>query len=319
MIQTVPIALATAAALAGGAFVIDRVADLKEAKAEATYTPQGRILDIDGRAVHALVQGDGPDLVLIHGASGNLRDFTYDLVEPLSREFRVIAIDRPGLGWSEPLHDGGETPREQARHMQQAADLLGVEAPIVLGHSFGGAVALAWALERPEATSALVLLGAVSNPWPGPLDPMYRVNSSWLGSTLVVPLIAAFAPDKRIDQALEAIFAPQAVPDGYRSHVGAGLTLRRSSLRSNARQIAGLRPQVVEMSEHYPTLQMPAEVLHGTEDTIVPLEVHSEPLSRQMPQAVLTRMEGVGHMPHHADPQAVLDAVHRAANRAGLR
>ena len=81
----------------------------------------------------------------------------------------------------------------------------------------------------------------------------------------------------------------------------------------------GLRPHVVEMSELYPTLTLPVEILHGTDDTTVPLNIHSEPLARQIPGAILTRLQGVGHMPHHADPDAVLAAIDRAAVRAGLR
>lgn len=318
MAAPLPLALVTFALLAGGAFIVDRVADFKEARAEADHGPLGELIEIDGTVVHALVRGDGPDLVMIHGASGNVRDFTWRLMEPLSRRFRVIALDRPGLGWTERLHAAGETPQEQARLLLKAAAQLDVTTPVVVGHSFGGAVALAWALEQPDQTAALVLLGGVSNPWPGGLDRLYRINSSWLGGMLLVPLITAFVPASRIDSALDNIFAPQAVPNGYGDHIGAGLTLRRDSLRANARQITALRPQVVEMSKRYHTLNMPVEILHGEADTIVPLEVHSEPLSRQLPDATLTRMPGVGHMPHHVAPDMVIDAIHRAAQRAGV-
>ncbi|MDA7426995.1 alpha/beta hydrolase [Primorskyibacter aestuariivivens] len=326
MLKTASAALLCVAALAGCGVVVDRRADLREAEAEARYGPVGQMLEVDGTTVHALVTGQGPDLVLLHGASGNVRDFTFDLVDRLKGNYRVIAFDRPGMGWTErlPGYGGagstrGETPREQARFLQKVADRLGVSNPMVLGHSYGGAVALAWALERPEDTAALVLLAAVSNPWPGSLDPLYRINSSALGSATVVPMITAFAGEERVDNALTAIFAPQPVPKGYDRHVGAGLSLRRESLRANAQQVNGLRPQVVEMSHHYGELTMPAEILHGTEDTIVGLSIHSEILATQMPNGTLLRMQGVGHMPHHADPEAVVAAVRRAARRAGLR
>ena len=326
MLKTASAALICVATLAGCGVLVDRRADLREAEAEARYGPVGQLLEVDGTTVHALVTGKGPDLVLLHGASGNVRDFTFDLVDRLKDDYRVIAFDRPGLGWTErlPGYGGagstkGETPREQARFLQKAAARLGVSNPMVLGHSYGGAVALAWALEQPEDTAALVLLAAVSNPWPGSLDPLYRINSSTLGSATVVPLITAFAGEERIDNALSGIFAPQPVPEGYDRHVGAGLSLRRESLRANAQQVNGLRPQVVEMSEYYDGLTMPAEILHGTEDTIVGLSIHSEILARQLPNGHLVTMPGVGHMPHHADPEAVVAAIARAARRAGLR
>lgn len=324
--NALPFAVISALILVGCGVGIDRWADLREAEAEATAGPVGKIFDVDGTAVHAYTTGRGPDVVLLHGASGNLRDFTFDLVDRLKNTYRVTAFDRPGLGWTErlPGYGGvgstkGETPREQARFLQKAADRIGIRTPIVVGHSYGGAVALGWALERPDDTAALVLLGGVSHPWPGGLDTIYKVNSSAIGGSVVVPLITAFAGQERVASALHSIFAPQPVPAGYQRQVGSGLSLRRESLRANAQQVNDLRAQVVEMSQHYGTLPMPAEVLHGTEDTIVGLSIHSERLAAEMPGARLTPMEGVGHMPHHADPEAVVAAIDRAARRAGRR
>ena len=316
----------SALALAVGGVVLDRRADWCEARAEATYPPTGRFIDVEGQSVHVHIEGEGPDLVLIHGASGNTRDFTFGFARRMSRHFRVVIFDRPGLGWSaRPSNRFGgawntraESPREQARFLQAAADQLGLSNPVVLGHSYGGAVALAWALERPETTAALVVLSGASNPWPGRLGPLYPVMASALGGALLVPLLTAFEPQERIEATTAEIFAPDPVPPGYTRHVGAPLTLRRESLRANARQVNSLRPHVVEMSRAYPSLTLPVEIVHGTADTVVPLTVHAEPLARQIPNAVLTRLDGIGHMPHHIVPDEVEEAVLRAATRAGV-
>ncbi len=315
----------TIAVLAGCGVVVDRRADLREAAAEARYPPTGQLIEVEGRIVHAHVEGSGPDLVLLHGASGNTRDFTFSFVDRLKDDYRVIAFDRPGLGWTEradrfgPWDPRGESPRSQARLLQAAADRLGVENPLVLGHSYGGAVALAWGLERPDETAGLIVVAGASNPWPGGLGPMYRVMGSSWGGALLAPLVTAWSPYGRVDDALAGIFGPDPVPPGYARYIGAGLTLRRESFRANARQVNTLRPHVVEMSAHYPSLPMPVEIVHGTEDDTVPLRIHSEPLARQIPGANLTRLQGVGHMPHHAAPDAVEQAIHRAATRARLR
>ncbi|WP_299631155.1 alpha/beta hydrolase [uncultured Roseobacter sp.] len=302
-------------------------ANAREAQAADAYPPSGQIIEVDGTQVHLTMSGSGPDLVLIHGASGSLRDYTFDLVGRLKDRYRVIALDRPGLGWSDRPHPGyggvwntsAEPPALQARVLQAAADAVGVKRPIVLGHSFGGAVALAWALERPEETAGLVLLGAASNPWPGDLGALYQINSSRLGSALVIPLITAFAPHSRIEDTVASIFTPQQMPAGYLEHIGPEMSLRRTTLRANAQQVNNLRPYIVDMAKRYPDLTLPVEILHGTEDTIVPLRVHSEPLAQLLPNAMLTRLEGVGHMPHHAEPETIVAAIDRVAARAGLR
>lgn len=306
--------------------VVQWRAAARAATAEEKYPPIGQIIDVDGTPVHAWVAGQGPDLVLIHGASGNLRDFTLSLTDQLTDTYRVIAFDRPGLGYTGRLpqttgawNARSETPQEQAALLQKAADRLGVENPVVLGHSFGGAVALAWGLSRPQDTAALVLAGAVSEPWPGDLGLLYRVTGSAWGGALVVPVASAFVPDSYVDASIESIFAPQTAPPDYAAGVGAGLTLRRFSTRANAQQVNSLRPHIVDMQQKYGTLTMPIELIHGDADTIVPAHIHAKVFAAEVPSARLTMLPGIGHMPQHAAPQATIDAIDRATTRAGLR
>lgn len=306
--------------------LVQVLAAKREAAARVEYPPAGRFVDVDGANIHLKTTGQGPDVVLIHGASGSMRDYTFGLAERLSKHYRVTTVDRPGLGWSErPLGYRGvfsldaEPPQLQARMLQQAVAAVGVRNPIVVGHSFGGAVALAWALEHPAETSALVLLGAASNPWPGSLGPFYRWNAGLLGSALLIPALTAFTPNSVIENTTSSIFAPQIPPDGYLDHFGPEMTLRRDTMRANVQQVNGLRPHIVRMAEQYPMMRLPVEILHGEEDTTVPLDIHSEPLSRMIPNAVLTILGGVGHMPHHAEPDVIVAAIDRAARRAGLR
>ncbi len=301
-------------------------ASVREHRALAEYGPEGDIFDVNGINVHARIMGSGPDLILIHGASGNIRDFTFDFAERLTHRYRVIIFDRPGFGWTDRLpenagawNSSSESPQEQAALLQAAADQIGVRNPIVLGHSYGGAVALAWGLARPDDTAALVLVSAVSNPWPGGLGALYRINGSALGGALLIPLITAFTPEWMVRETVAGIFAPQSAPEGYARHVGPSLTLRRSSMRANAEQVNSLRPHIVEMSQHYDTLPMPIEQVHGTSDTIVPVHIHAEVLATQAPGAHLTRLTGIGHMPHHTASTEVIAAINRAALRAGLR
>ncbi|MDF1727711.1 MAG: alpha/beta hydrolase [Sulfitobacter sp.] len=313
-------------AIAGLIALIQWRASAHEARAVAENPPTGEFVDIDGTSVHYRVMGEGPDLVLIHGASGNLRDFTMGFAQDLSARYRVILFDRPGLGYTaRPPGHGGfwrnaeETPAQQAALLQAAADRIGVRNPIVLGHSFGGIVALAWGLARPEETAALVLVSGVAEPWPGGLGWTYRVNGSVLGGALAVPVFTALVPDSYVVQAIGSIFSPQQAPEGYADHLGVGLSLRRESLRANSQQVNALRPHVVEMKKKYGTLTMPIEMIHGDADTIVPLDIHARVLVEDVPNGALKVLPGMGHMPQHTAPDEVIAAIDRAAARAGLR
>ena len=317
--------VALAAAAIGGGLIVDARADFQEARVEARFPPLGQFIEVDGRLVHAVVTGDGPDLVIVHGAGGNARDYTFDFVDRIKDRYRVIVFDRPGHGWTEqidpaygsPFTTRAESPAEQAAHLADAARQLGARRPIVMGQSYGGAVALAWALDHDPA--GVVIVSGASHPWPGSLSATYTVGGTLLGGAALIPMVAALQPQGQIDSALTRVFAPQPVPQGYARHFGAELALRRASLRANTRQVKTLRPHIVEMAERYPGLDLPVEIVHGAEDTIVPIDIHSEPLAARVSGAALTRLEGVGHMPHHAAPEAVIAAIDRAAARAGLR
>jgi pimeloyl-ACP methyl ester carboxylesterase len=309
-----------------GIGIIQWRAHTRETAAELRHPPSGDFVTVGATKVHYKIMGDGPDLVLLHGASGNFNDFTLSLTERLTGRYRVIMFDRPGLGWTDrlPGHGGAwnndeETPIEQAALLQAAADELGVKNPIVLGHSFGGIVALAWGLSRPDDTSALVLVGAVAEPWPGDLGWQYTINGRPLGGAIVIPMISALVPMNYVRGGIGAIFAPQQAPENYSEHLGVGLTLRRESMRANAQQVNALRPHVVEMQKSYGTLSMPIEIIHGDADTIVPLTVHGAVLVKDVPNGKLTVLAGAGHMPQHTHAAEVEASIDRAAVRAGLR
>jgi pimeloyl-ACP methyl ester carboxylesterase len=292
-------------------------ASRREAQAVADYPPIGQFVDVDGHPVHAVVMGDGPDLVLIHGASGNVRDMTFSLAPKLAERYRVILFDRPGLGHT-PLMEG-DTLQAQATLLQKAAAKLGAERPLVMGQSYGGGVALAWAVHHPDNLAGLIPVAAASNPWDTPLSRFYKITSSTWGSIFAVPLLTAWVPVGYVDNTLASIFAPDAVPDGYGAHVGTGLSLRRSALRANAQQRKSILDEIKAQVPLYGTISVPVEILHGTGDDTVSPKIHSEVLVTQIKGANLILLDGIGHMPHHAATDQVIAAIDRAAMRAGLR
>lgn len=321
--------LTTTLLLAAGAtafgVLADRRADLREASIEARNPVAGRIVIVNGREVHMTVRGAGPDLVLIHGAGGSSRDFDFGIADRLAERYRVFAVDRPGFGWSERLSDdlsgafttASESLIEQASTMAAAVRQAGADRPLVLGHSYGGAVAMAWALEEPAA--GIVIVSGATMPWPGGIDWSYRVLGSLPGGAALPPVVSAFVSRSYVESTLASVFAPQRIPEGYLAQAGVMMATRIGTLRANARQVRALRPQVVEMSARYGEIELPVEILHGTEDKTVYKEIHAEPLAALLPNAALTILDGVGHMPHHATPDAVIDAIDRVATRAGLR
>lgn len=162
---------------------------------------------VGGTPIRYVQAGTGPDVVLVHGSPGSLEDWE-PILARLSPRFRVTAFDRPGHGYS----GGAERPHTPAENAAVALDLiraLGLRDAVLVGHSFGGAVALDLAIRRPAEVRSYVLVGAKSYP-PVAGEPIYRaVTLPVVGrglATALTPLMGR----SRIDSGVRAGFGPNA-------------------------------------------------------------------------------------------------------------
>ena len=272
---------------------------------------EGNLVEVRGTDLYFERFGSGPPIVLLHGASGNLRDWTLGPAQAFAQNRTVIAFDRPGHGLSGWPDQGGETLQVQATLMREAVAALGYERVTLVGHSYGGSVALAWAVDAPESVSGLLLLAAPSQAWEGGLG----LRTSLLANPIAGNVIANVAPrimtDSFVDSVVDGVFAPQAAPDNYAAHLDRNLFLHPDALRRNALQLSNLKSEIRRMEPRYGMLQMPTVLLHGTADQTVPIDIHSEPLARHIPNASLQPLNGVGHMLHHSALAAVVEAAER--------
>ena len=272
----------------------------------------GDTVTVDGRRLHYVRAGSGPPLVLIHGASGTHRDWTFFHMARLTERYEVFAFDRPGIGASDaargPLGLSG-----QADLMRAAMAVLGHERVTLVGHSYGGSVALNWAVGSPESVAALVLLAAPSLVWEGSPGRLYDLTNTPVIGWAFSELVPYIASEARIARSIERIFAPQPVPEGFRAHVGIRAAVQPTMFRRNAAMVGALKDDIRQMIPRYDTLTMPIELIHGEDDTIVRNAIHSAPFAEMVPTARLTALPGVGHMPHHARPDLLDTALARVA------
>src|SRR5439155_10976965 len=99
-------------------------------QAELDFPELGRTVAVDGIDMHYVERGRGRTIVLVHGAFGAAQDYTATIFDPLTRQHRVIAFDRPGHGYSQRPRDIVCTPAVQARILHDAIVALGVERPV---------------------------------------------------------------------------------------------------------------------------------------------------------------------------------------------
>jgi pimeloyl-ACP methyl ester carboxylesterase len=279
------------------------------------YPPQGRFVEVSGGKLHLVELGaakrDGdPAIVLIHGASANLADMRIALEKPFAELGRVILIDRPGRGWSDRV--GGAdaaSPARQAQAVAEALTKIGVTRAIVVAHSWGGALALAFALDHPDMTTGLVLLAPTTHPWTGGISWYYTLATTPAIGPLFAHTLATPLGLMLINNAGTSAFLPQTGPSDYVTRSASALVLRPSAFIANARDVAELKNNLAAMAQRYGGITAPVTILTGDCDDAVSPDVHARALAKALPQARLEILPGVGHMPHHAMPERVVAAV----------
>jgi pimeloyl-ACP methyl ester carboxylesterase len=300
-----------AAFLGGGAAVTFIGAKL----IERAHPPCGRFLEIGGLRQHVVELGDGagvvngPAIVLLHGAGCNLEDMRLALAERLAARHRVILLDRPGLGWSERRSSDGSSPAYQAAMLSAVLDRLGVDRVILVGHSWGGLLALTFALDYPHRVAGLVVIAPPTHPRLGQTTWLYSVFAipvvGWVfAHTLTLPFGALL-----IGPGFRGAFLPQLPPPGYMKRSAARLLLRPATLLANAADIAGLKAFLKRQAERYDTLAAPIVVITGDRDTVVSPRHHAMRLAAAVPGARMEVLPGFGHMLHHAAADRTIAAV----------
>ena len=284
---------------------------------EKLLPPRGSFIEVDGARIHYLDEGSGPPLVLIHGLGGQMHNFTHSLLDRLKRDHRVIILDRPGSGYSSRPQHGSATLASQARTIAHFIDALGLDRPLVVGHSLGGAIALMLALDHPDKVGGLALLAPATHPGKT-VPPLFR--GIYVKSPLARRLVAwTFAIPMSIMNrglVLGTVFGSHPVPDDFATRGGGLLTLRpRSYIAASADLIAAIEG-LHELPTRYDDLTVPVGILFGTADLLLDPAVHGEGLASKLRDAHFEVIEDGGHMILISSPDHCASFITRMAQRA---
>jgi pimeloyl-ACP methyl ester carboxylesterase len=297
--------LASSAALAALALA----SHLAARRAERKHPPTGSFIDVDGVRLHYSDRGEGSPVLLIHGEAVSGDDFnTSGVAELLLQTHRVIIFDRPGFGYSARPRGRMWTAAQQAELLHKAVTRLGVERPVIVGHSWGAIVALAFAEKHSADTAGLVLLSGyyfwtlrpdvllvAAGAIPGIGDILSYTISPLLG-WLTVPVL------KR------ALFSPAPVPARFKAEYSPAMALRPSQLRATSVDATLMIPAVLNLQDHYKELSLPVVIMAGDGDKIVHMR-RAKQLEANIKGSVLEIVKGAGHMVHYLAMPQVVDAV----------
>jgi len=307
------ILLALAALVALGLLAAWRFTATMAKKASAALPPRGRFTDVPGGRIHWIERGEGPPLVLIHGLAGNLHNFGY-IMDRLAADFRVIAVDRPGCGWSE--RDGDEQARvpEQARMIAAMLEKEGVGPAVLVGHSLGGAVSLTLALNHPERVRALALVSALVQ---APTRPAEAFNGLDIANPalrrLVANTLAVPMSIRNGEKTLAFVFGPDAPPADFAMRGGGLLGLRPNAFYAASTDLQAIPRDMGAITARIGEITVPVGLFYGTGDRLLSAADQIAVLRQALPGADIETMEDRGHMPLVIEPERVDAFVRRIA------
>lgn len=265
----------------------------------------GKFVEIEGKKIHYIEKGSGEPIVLIHGLNGAASNFSYRMMDGLSQNHRVVAIDRPGSGYSDPIACQDAVLPTEARFVAELMQKLGITRAKIVGHSLGGAIALQLALDYPEMVSELKLLSPLTQfqmDIPDPFKNMairsdvYRWIYSRFFSTL-----ASIMNEKATTQ---AIFPNGELPKGFGSKGGGYVSSDYLSFYYASCDLAGLENYLLPLTKRYSEIKQPVSILYGTEDRVLDPKIHGELMKQKVSRVQFQTMKG-GHMLIATDAEKV--------------
>jgi pimeloyl-ACP methyl ester carboxylesterase len=281
---------------------------LNEILSEVAALKKQRYADyitVNGMRIRYAVIGNGPPVLMLHGFGGFLETWAYN-IPCLSQHFRVYAIDLPGHGLSDkPQVDYTTTfATDYAESLVQA---FGIEKPILIGHSMGGAIAISVALGLPGMIDKLVLVDSAGLSAQIPLA--YRLSSPPLAGEILTRVVTR----ANLKRSLQSLFYnPKALTEemldmAFTNAQRPGTKKALLRILRHSINLAGPRPEAV-LIDRLPELKMPVLFVHGAQDSLFPLKYVEQAFSLP-PNARVEIINHCGHCPQIEKPVEFNESV----------
>ena len=256
-------------------------------------------MDVDGRTVAYRESGEGPAVLLVHGWPTS--SFLWrNVMPPIARGRRVLALDLPGYGASDKPTDVTYSYGFYADALSGFLDALGIDDVALGVHDLGGPVGMRWALDNPGRVRAIALTNTLLYP-----EDTTEFLTQFLEGLQTPGVRENFTSPQGLEAALRLGTNTDAAVNG---EALAGMV---DPFRSDEDRLALAKAGseledavTAEFPRDLPGVRVPVRIVYGTEDRILQtIEDTVERLQRDLPQAEVTALDGLGHFLQEDDPE----------------
>ncbi len=248
--------------------------------------------------------GEGDPVLLIHGFGASSYSWRH-IIEPLAQKYRVITIDLKGFGESPKPRDNAYSVYEQARLVRNFILENDLKNFHIIGHSYGGGVALATSIflvsSHPNLQRSLVLIDSIA--YPQELPGFVKI----LATPVLGPLVIYAIPNSiQVKSLLKKVYFNDAmIPQSAIDHYAKNLSKPNAKYATLASVRQMLPEDLQQFSENYASLTLPTLIIWSSNDEIVPLAI-GERLHENLPNSKLIVLSDVGHAVQEEEPSLVL-------------
>ena len=256
----------------------------------------GKITKLKEAEIHWYDSGQGRPIIMLHGLGGNLRNFTYALTGQLDKDYRVVAIDRAGCGWSKRSKPEIATLQGQAQIISEFIEEEQIEKPLIVGHSFGGAIALALALEYKNQIAGLALICPVTQPVDKVPDIFRFLNiSSTSLRFFVAHTFSSFVGILKRKDTFKIAFSPEPISENFSIRGGGDLALSSNVYIKTSEDLVFALSSAPFLVGREQELDVPTKILFGEQDKVLDAKLHGEKFAK-LSGAKIKILSGKGHM-----------------------
>ncbi len=276
---------------------------------KVTELPLGKIpvkqVSVKGINISYIEKGEGNPMVFVHGIPTS--SFLWrDMIEELSAHGRIIAIDLPGFGFSDPPHNGDYTITNYARIFESFLEALSVEQATLVCHDFGGPIVLTYALQHPDKYHRLIILDTFLHTDLPPLPLYMEFVKIWPLGEIVMGLGGQYIARSGLEEGVidkssitDEIVQQYYMPDG-------------SPDKLNDSMLGILRVDYMEdlefIEKNLRTIEKPTLILWGEADTFLPLSL-GDRIHKDITGSRMVRIPNCGHFVPEDQPEHAIKII----------
>ncbi len=290
-----------------GLFITGKISssEIKNGSLEHTQYWQGQFIDIDGEKIRYIQQGEGQNVLLIHGTPGSIEDWQ-PIIDSLSSDYKITAFDRTGHGFS-TANNYNYTIKENVNIANQLINKLELDSVVIVGHSYGGSIAAHMATTKNDKVKSYIIVAS----------PLYQFKPEMLYKLSTTPFIG-----KGITTLIGETVASQKIEEGLLNAFGGNreiltddfLSIRKQLwsqskvLYSTSKERMNYANNLKETSENYKNIDKEVNILYGKNDDKL-IQEDCEQLNKDIPNSEILVLENTAHFIQFERTNALLKII----------